>query len=114
MCKSHPTADELFRMVAPHLGGMSRATVYNTLEVLCDAGLARKMPTEHGCCRYDADTSEHLHVRIRETSEIQDVPNHLADELLKSLPKELLAKIESDLGVRIEGVNIQLCATRRV
>lgn len=114
MCKNHPTADELFRLVAPNLGGMSRATVYNTLEVLCDAGLARKMPTEHGCCRYDADTSEHLHVRMQETSEIRDVPNHLAEQLIKGLPREVLKQIEAELGVRIQGVNIQLCASQPV
>lgn len=113
MCKSHPTADELFQMVAPNLGGMSRATVYNTLEMLCEAGLARKMPTSHGCCRYDGDTSQHLHVRVRESSEIRDIPQHLAEQLVQSLPRDVLAQIERELGVRIDEVNIQLNAPHR-
>src|SRR5688572_10620027 len=33
-CRCHPTAEELYRML-PCSGGMSRATVYNTLETLC-------------------------------------------------------------------------------
>jgi Fe2+ or Zn2+ uptake regulation protein len=112
MCKNHPTADELFNMVAPDLGGMSRATVYNTLEMLCSAGLARRMPTANGCCRYDADTTEHLHVRVRETSEIRDVPVHLGEKLVQSLPRDVLSQIEHELGVRIDGVNIQFNASQ--
>ncbi len=63
----HPTAEELFRLVRPHIARLSLATVYNTLEALCREGLARRLPTGNGCCRYDADTSDHLHVRFRET-----------------------------------------------
>lgn len=107
---THPTAEELYRMVQPLTvppNSISRATVYNTLEALCKAGLARRMPT-NGCCRYDADTDEHLHFRCRETSEIRDVPFDLGKQLLDNLPKHVLAEIESKLGVQIDGMNIQL------
>ena len=67
-------------MVQIGAGSMSRATVYNTLETLCKAGLARQMPTASGTCRYDADTAGHVHVQMIETSEIRDVPVP-ADEL---------------------------------
>ena len=51
-CKSHPTAEELFRMVKPGMVSLSLATVYNTLDTLCEAGLAQKLPTPNGTCRY--------------------------------------------------------------
>ncbi len=35
---SHPTAEELYRMVKPTTSRLSRATVYNTLETLCGVG----------------------------------------------------------------------------
>jgi len=73
---------------------LSRATVYNTLEALCRAGLARQLPTTNGCCRYDADTSEHLHIRFRENSEIRDVPPELGTRLLANMPQPLLTEIE--------------------
>jgi Fur family peroxide stress response transcriptional regulator len=111
-CKSHPSAEELLKMVSPDGVGMSRATVYNTLETLCIAGLARKMPVPGGCCRYDADTDEHLHVRLRDTSEICDVPQELGERLCQSLPQDVLAEIEKALNVKIEGVNIQLLGSR--
>lgn len=104
----HPTAEDLYRAVRPLTSRLSRATVYNTLEALCSAGLARRLPTTHGCSRYDADIMEHLHFRCRETSEIRDVPPELGQRLLKKLPREVLTEIERCMGVCIEGVNIQL------
>lgn len=110
-CKSHPTAEQLFQLVAPQTGGMSRATVYNTLEKLCSTGLARRIPMANGCCRFDADSSDHLHVRMTGTSEILDVPEELGERLCRNLPKDVLAEIERQMGVNIEGIGIQLTAS---
>ncbi|MCZ6836662.1 MAG: transcriptional repressor [Planctomycetota bacterium] len=107
-CKSHPTAEELFGMVKPAMNSLSLATVYNTLDALCEAGLAKKLPTSKGTCRYDADMSEHLHVRFQDTGEIRDVPMDLSRKLLDHLPKGVLIEIERDLGIHIDGINIQL------
>ncbi|MHC5025066.1 MAG: Fur family transcriptional regulator, partial [Planctomycetota bacterium] len=71
-CTSHPTAEELFRLVRPRMDRLSLATVYNTLEALCGAGLARKIATVDGTSRYDGDTSDHVHVRMRDAAEIAD------------------------------------------
>lgn len=106
----HPTAEALFRQVKPKMDSLSLATVYNTLEALCQAGLIRKMPTTNGCCRYDADVSDHLHVRLAGSDEIRDVPGELGERLLQEQPQEVLKAIERALGVRIEGVNIQILA----
>ena len=100
-------------MVQPNTRRLSRATVYNTLEALCKAGLARQLPTTNGCCRYDADTTEHLHVRFRDNSEIRDVPAELGRRLLENLPARVLADIESRMGIKIDGVNIQLLGHRQ-
>lgn len=107
-CKSHPTAEELFGMVKPGMASLSLATVYNTLDALCEAGLAKKLPTPRGTCRYDADMSEHLHIRFQDTGEIRDVPMDLSHKLLDRLPRSVLDEIEQALGVTIDGVNVQL------
>ena len=113
--RSHPTAEELFRIVQPRLDRVSLATVYNTLEVLCRVGLVRKMPTTNGCCRFDADMSTHLHLRYRDTAEIIDVPDEIqgSDDILPHLPARMLREIEERFGVRIDGVSIQLLVSRR-
>jgi Fe2+ or Zn2+ uptake regulation protein len=99
-------------MTQPSGSGLSRATVYNTLEALCRAGLVRRMPTTTGCCRFDADISEHVHMRFRDSHEIRDVPAELGEKLFESLPQEIISKIEQTLGVKIDNVNIQLIAQR--
>jgi Fur family peroxide stress response transcriptional regulator len=108
----HPTAEELYRLVKPGMEKLSLATVYNALEALCHVGLAQRLPMSNGGCRYDADTEWHLHVRFPETAEIDDLPHHLSEKLMKRLPDELLREVGEALGVRIDGVSIHLLATR--
>ena len=112
-CKTHPTAEELYQRVRQAHGSISLATVYNTLEALCNAGLAQKLPTTNGCCRYDGDTSDHLHLRLRDTAEVCDVPAELGERLQAAIPDEVLAEVEDELGVSIERVRIQLIGRRR-
>jgi Fe2+ or Zn2+ uptake regulation protein len=110
--KSHPTAEELYRAVKPRILSLSLATVYNTLEALCKVGLVHKLPTNNGSCRYDADTREHLHISFRDTAEIKDVPTLLSCRLIQALPRSVLEEIEQEMGVRIDGVSVQLFAHR--
>lgn len=91
---------------------VSLATVYNTVEALCNAGLARRMPTGNGSCRFDANTGEHLHVRFLDTSEILDVPHELSNKILGCLRNSLIEQVKNELGVDIEGISIQLLARR--
>ncbi len=109
----HPTAEELFRLVKPKTEKLSLATVYNSLEALSKAGLIRKVPMSNGCCRYDANTKSHMHVRFRDTCELEDVPRPLSKKLVDHFPQEVLEEIGEALGVKIDGLSIQLLATRR-
>src|SRR5699024_212410 len=72
----HPTADELHRQVSGELAGVSLATVYNTLEAFCRAGLVQKLPGagDNGSARYDAVRENHLHLRCRKSGAVADVP----------------------------------------
>ncbi len=110
--KDHPTAEELFRIVKPRVDRLSLATVYNSLEVLCKAGLIRRVPMSNGCCRYDSDTSVHLHVRFPETAEIENVPEALSEKLFDNLPMHVVNEIGETLGVKIESMSVQILATR--
>ncbi len=112
-CRQHPTADELHHLVQTDTEPMSLATVYNTLEALCEAGLARKLATVAGSCRYDADMSDHIHVRVQGTDEIHDVPEALGRRFLEQVPTDVLREIESTLGVTIAGVSIQVIGVRQ-
>ena len=111
--KSHPTAEELYRIVKPTTQRLSRATVYNTLEMLCEAGLARKLPSNRGCCRYDADVRDHLHICFREDGAIRDLPDDLGEKLIRHISKDVIAEIEGRMGIGIDGISVQLQARRK-
>lgn len=104
----HPTADQLFYEVGGRVQGMSLATVYNTLEAFCRAGLAQKIPGKGGSVRYDSSVHNHLHTRCEKTGALHDVPDDLGQRFLAELPKNLLHEVESQLGFRIEYVQVEL------
>ncbi len=110
----HPTVDQLFRQVSDSFPGISLATVYNTLEALCGAGLAQKLPGHNNSngaaapARYDAVVHNHLHARDRRSGTVRDVPDDLGRKILDRMPDNVLKQIESELGFKIEHVQIEL------
>lgn len=104
--REHPTPEQLHRMVSERSPGISLATVYNTLEALCDSGLARRIPTATGC-RYDADTRQHVHVVLPD-GRLLDAPADIGDTLLEKLSPELQAALAKALGVSVHNIAIQL------
>ena len=111
-CKSHPTAEQLHRMVNENdaEAAMSLATAYNALEALCRAGLCRKIATTDGVARYDADCSDHMHV-ILDDGRVLDVPENLGQEVLEGISSRALSGIEQQMGVRITGLTLHVVAS---
>ncbi len=104
--KSHPTAEQLHRMVHERSPGTSLATVYNTLDALCSAGLARRIPTAGGVARYDADVSDHLHA-VTSDGRVMDVPSDLCGEILQALPDRIRQRLETRLGTPVRHLSVQ-------
>ncbi len=72
--RCHPTADQVFQEVAQQLPVLlSRATVYNTLNTLVQAGAVREVYIEPGPARYDANIDEHHHFVDVKTGRVLDV-----------------------------------------
>ncbi len=59
--KDHPTADDLFAGLGGAGSGLSRTTVYRTLETFVRAGLAQRIGHLGTSVRFDARTSHHHH-----------------------------------------------------
>jgi Fe2+ or Zn2+ uptake regulation protein len=84
--ESHPTADQILEAVSEKLPvALSRATVYNTLKTLVDAGVIQEVLTEPGRARYDANVSEHHHFVDVKTGKIMDVPHEAVPQLRNQL-----------------------------
>jgi len=71
--KSHPTADELYRDVRKRLPKISLGTVYRNLDILNKAEMIKKLDFGSGQSRYDADLSNHYHVRCIDCNRVVDV-----------------------------------------
>lgn len=110
--KRHPTPEQLHALVGDADPGISLATVYNTLDALCDAGLCRRYACESGrnAYRYDADVESHAHLETTD-GRLLDLPDALGEELLDAIPAELLWRIEHVMGVDIDRVSLRLIAS---
>ena len=71
---THPTADEVHRMVRRRLPRVSLGTVYRNLEILSGRGMILKLDGVGSQRRYDGDTKDHLHVRCLGCGRVDDLP----------------------------------------
>lgn len=58
----HPTVDHIFNDVKDRIPGVSRTTVYRTLETLADLGLARRTNHIGAFARFDGYMEHHHHL----------------------------------------------------
>lgn len=70
----HPSADEVWTRVTRRFPHVSRATVYNTLNLFVKKGLLRKFALTEGRVVYDPMTDDHHHFIDEDSGEIHDVP----------------------------------------
>ncbi|MGA2925620.1 MAG: Fur family transcriptional regulator [Solirubrobacteraceae bacterium] len=81
----HASAEEIHRAVHRELPGTSIPTVYATLELLAELGLARKLKAGTGVSLYDARTEPHQHTMCRRCGRVDDLEGELdADGLLRA------------------------------
>ncbi|MGI9184327.1 MAG: Fur family transcriptional regulator [Solirubrobacteraceae bacterium] len=73
----HATADEIGRAVRAQLPGTSIPTVYATLDLLVELGLARRIDTGLGAALYDGGTEPHHHMVCRRCGQVQDLGGKL-------------------------------------
>lgn len=70
----HPSADEVWARVQQGFPMISRATVYNTLNLFVEKGLVREHVLAEGRLVYDPNLVAHHHFIDDETGRIYDVP----------------------------------------
>ena len=85
---SHPSAEEIYRVVGKKNPTMSFATVYNTLNSLVQAGAVRELTIDPDRKRYDPDTSIHHHLICLDCRKIVDIPGTIPVEVPRSAVKD--------------------------
>lgn len=71
---AHPTADAVLTNVRRKYPTVSRATVYNTLNLFVKRGLIRTQIVRGGTIVFDPNTGAHHHFIDEETGKVYDVP----------------------------------------
>ncbi len=71
---AHPSADEVWEKVRRSCPTLSRATVYNTLNLFVRVGLLRAQVLREGTVAFDPKVEPHHHFIDEETGRIHDVP----------------------------------------
>jgi Fur family peroxide stress response transcriptional regulator len=69
----HATVEELWSVLNARHARASRATVYNTLHILVEAGLVRELSLEGKAARYDANLDPHHHFVCDRCGAVEDV-----------------------------------------
>jgi Fur family iron response transcriptional regulator len=97
----HWSADSLYAQVSEGEPATSKATVYNTLNLLVERGLIREVIAHPNKVFYDANTSPHYHFYHVETGELTDIaPADLPIVRLPQLPDGTVAE-GVDIVVRV-------------
>ena len=70
----HPSADDVFDRVRRSFPMISRATVYNTLNLFVEKGLLARHALSEGRVVFDCVVERHHHFVDEETGRIHDIP----------------------------------------
>ena len=70
----HPSADLVFKRVSKHCPYISRATVYNTLNLFVEKGLLKALHIAEESVVFDPITETHHHFIDDRTGAIHDIP----------------------------------------
>jgi Fur family transcriptional regulator, peroxide stress response regulator len=84
----HPVAEDVYQHLQQNNPTISLGTVYKTLDTLSENGLIKRVLSEKGSNRYDADNTTHNHIYCSNTKEIIDYRDEELDELLHTFFKK--------------------------
>jgi len=74
MTDQHPSADTVLAKVTQNFPFISRATVYNTLNIFVEKGLLRALNMAEGKVVFDPNVARHHHFVDEQTGAIYDIP----------------------------------------
>jgi Fur family peroxide stress response transcriptional regulator len=96
----HPTAEQVHTEVVHRLPGVSRTTVYRTLETLVRAGLLLRTSHIGPVLRYDTTTRPHHHLVCLKCGRLVDIACDRVDPIV--LPDV------SDVGFEVRDYSVQI------
>ena len=71
--RTHPTVEEIYHSLKEKFSTISKATIYNTLELLKNHGLIQEITIEKGKLRFDYEVKPHHHFFCHKCKHVYDV-----------------------------------------
>ena len=93
----HVTAEKLYAEARAAALKISQATIYNTLNQFCDAGLLREVQVDQARSYFDTNLNDHHHFYVEDEGRLIDIPQDAI--ALERLP-------DSPQGFSIAGVDV--------
>ncbi len=84
--RTHPTAAEVYAAVKRRAPRVSRATVYNTLNLLARLGLIVELRRQEGAVRYETNLDPHVNLICLRCGQVFDVETSFSLSLPDHLP----------------------------
>jgi len=109
-CNQHPTAAEIFDAVNLLDPRSSRATTYNNLRDLVEAGLVREVAVEGRAARFDAKGMRHHHFICDHCGNVEDLEWY---EVPKPASRTLGKRVLRECELIFRGLCTK-CALRRI
>jgi Fur family iron response transcriptional regulator len=72
--EQHLTADQVIQALGRDGTHVSKATVYNTLNLFATKGLLKPLQVDPDCGLFDSNIEPHHHFHVEDTGELIDVP----------------------------------------
>ena len=104
--EDHPTIDQVYEDVKSRIPGVSRTTVYRTLETLAELGVAKKTSHFAAMARFDGNMDHHHHLVCVRCDKVVD----FADPVFRGLPLPDARRTGFDIvdfSVYFEGLCLQ-------
>jgi Fur family peroxide stress response transcriptional regulator len=97
--KTHPSAEEVYEQVKKNYPFISRATVYNNLEIFARKGIIKEITIDDKRRRFDPDIKPHHHFFCEKCEKVFDIP-------FEEIPLEIPEKIKE---FKIFSYSLELC-----
>jgi Fe2+ or Zn2+ uptake regulation protein len=98
--RGHPTALEVHERLVGRRPNLSQKTVYEILDALVAAGLARRVAQLAGATRYEARPEHHYHAHCMACGRLFDIP--------ATADRPIRGRAELPAGFRVEAIQVTL------
>ncbi len=98
----HLSAEQVFAQVNTKSELVSKATVYNTLNLFVDKGLINEVVIDSSYVFYDSNTEPHYHLYNEDTGSLQDIDNEaMIVKEISGIPKNTV-QTGIDVVIRVK------------